>query len=271
MNKLDIYCFTSKDYNFLSRLPKNIIPIGLGNYNYKNSYLKETSGINLSKHNKYYAELSGIYWVYKNKLSEYNDNDFIGFCHYRRLWLDKIYNHKHYDFSNLYSKILHNINDINEKNCETFLLEPTKLKNENIYDHFINNHGNDLIEKISDFLEPELYNSFIEYMKKREFSACNMFITKPKYFKQYCEFIFPFLEKILAHCFENNLCEGRNIKLPAYFIERFSSFWFHHHYNVKYLSYAELGSYFTSNLSNKFINTLKTPLGFLFYPTSLDI
>ena len=98
-----------------------------------------------------------------------------------------------------------------------------------------------------------------------------MFITKPKILIDYCEFVFPYLLKILKYCEYNNICTGKNTKLPAYFIERFTSFWFHYHTDIKYLSYAQLGKFFTSNIANKFVNTLKTPLSFLFYPTSLDI
>ncbi len=271
MKKLDIYCFTSKKYHFLDHLPNNIIPVGLGETKFPDHYISESKGINLSKHNKYYAEMSGIYWVYKNKLQYYNENDLIGFCHYRRLWLNDCYIKNHNQISSIFSKILHSHEQLDNKSAETFLLDPTKLKNENIYDHFVNNHGNILIEQISNFLEPDLYKAFLEYMQKREFSACNMFITKPKQFNDYCEFIFPLLEKILIFCLEKDLCKGNNIKLPAYFIERFTSFWFHHYTKISYLSYAQLGSFFTSNISNKFINTLKTPFSFLFYPTSLDI
>ena len=106
MEKLDIYCFTTKNYKLLDYLPKNIIPVGLGNNDFSKNYLVETSGQNISKFNKYFAELTGIYWVYKNKLSHYNDNDYIGFCHYRRLWLDGLYAKNHKINSNVFSKLL---------------------------------------------------------------------------------------------------------------------------------------------------------------------
>lgn len=271
MNKLHIYCFTSKTYRLLDKLPQNIIPVGLGNKTYPVNYLKETNGQNLSNHNKYFAEMSGIYWVFKNRLQNYDENDYIGFCHYRRFWLDNLYPLKHNEYTNIYSKLLKDENNLQNKSCDTFLLDPTKLKNENIYDHFINNHGGKLLNELPNMIETKLYEAFLKYTQKSEFSACNMFITKPKYFRDYCEFIFPFLDDLLKYCLKNDLCKGANIKLPAYFIERFTSFWFHHHTEIKYLSYAQLGKFFTSNIANNFVNTLKTPLSFLFYPTSLDI
>ena len=73
MNKFDIYCFTSRKYNLLDKFPKNIIPVGLGENNYPQNYLHEKNGENLSKYNKYFAEMSGIYWVFKNRLKKQNN------------------------------------------------------------------------------------------------------------------------------------------------------------------------------------------------------
>ena len=70
---------------------------------------------------------------------------------------------------------------------------------------------------------------------------------------------------------KNNLCVNNNIKLPGYFIERFTSFWFHEYTKVGYLSYIQLGKYFTNNITNKFYNSLKTPYSFMLCPTILDI
>ena len=106
MSDLYIYCLTSKKYNLLKYLPSNIIPLGLGDNFYPNDFLNEKLGINISKHNKYLAEMTGIYWVYKNKINKFKNDDWIGFCHYRRFWLNDFYNQNHKMKSSLYSKLL---------------------------------------------------------------------------------------------------------------------------------------------------------------------
>ena len=95
MNDLFIYCLTSKQYNLFKYLPSNIIPLGLGDNIYPKNFLNEKSGINISKHNKNLAEMTGIYWVYKNQIKNFKKDDWVGFCHYRRFWLNDYYKQSH--------------------------------------------------------------------------------------------------------------------------------------------------------------------------------
>ena len=95
----------------------------------------------------------------------------------------------------------------------------------------------------------------------------NMFITKKKYFIEYCEIIFPWLEKCLNYCQEKNICKDYNMRLPAFLAERFTSFWFSEFDNREILSYARLGNFHLSNNINKIINTTKIPFTYYQYPT----
>lgn len=270
MNKFHIYCFASEYNSLLDKLPKNIIPLGLGNKNFPGHWLQEKNGENIIELNKYYAELTGIYWVYKNKINDYENNDWIGFCHYRRLWLDNFYNKNHNIKSNIYSKLLFKKTNKFDKH-NSILLQKTKLNRETILEHFINNHGEKLIFETFKILDKSISFEFQNYLNNRDLSICNMFITKPNILKNYAEFLYPFMKKILNFCLENNLCVDKNIKLPAYFIERFTSFWFHKYSNPTYLSYVELNKFYMSNFLNKYFNTLKIPGSFSNFPTNLDI
>jgi hypothetical protein len=268
MNNIYIYCFCTKDSKFLKKLPSNIIPIVLGN-NYSKFFDNENNGTNISYLNKYYAELTGIYWVFKNKINQHNDDDWIGFCHYRRLWLNAVVDKKT-TFSNIYSRLLIKQNKLFD-NFDAILTDPIYLKNENLIDHFKNNHGEEIFQFLHKILDNKLYEEFINYGLQRKFSPCNMFITKPNILINYCNLIFPLMKRILDECLKKNLCVGNNIKLPAYFIERFTSYWFEKHSKVGYLSYAVFNNFYTSNIVNNILNPLKLPFTSSFFPTKLDI
>ena len=113
MVNLDIYCTTIHYFNVLDKLPSYIKPLGLGNTNYPNHWLTEKKGENISNLNKYYGETSGFYWIWKNKLNDKDKNDWIGSCHYRKLWLNDTYNSKQkFSYKSLYSELLNTDNEI---------------------------------------------------------------------------------------------------------------------------------------------------------------
>ena len=76
--------FTYKDDIFTP------IHVGAKSSNIILDYTRDDSGDNISLKNKYYCELTGIYWMWKNV-----DADFYGLMHYRRyLMLDDTFKHK---------------------------------------------------------------------------------------------------------------------------------------------------------------------------------
>lgn len=271
MHKFDIYCLSVNEYEFFKYLPKNIIPLILNNKITSSKYLYDNNGLNINYLNKYYGELTGIFWVFKNLIHYYNDYDRIGFCQYRRFFLNDVYYHNYKNINtNLFSKLLVKKTDIFNLN-ETIMIKPTIHKNENLYDHFKNNHDEKVLQKSFELLNNEDSILFRNYLLSNEYSICNMFVTKVYIFKKYCNFVFPLLEKILDFCLKEGLCSNINTRLPAFFIERFTSYWFLKNSKVGYLSFALLDNYFMSNYLNKFYNTLKTPYSFRHFPTILDV
>lgn len=94
MIKLTIYCTSIKYYKIIDKLPSYIKPLGLGSNTFPQSWLRDTNENNISYLNKYYGEMTGIYWIWKNKLRNFLDQDWIGNCHYRKWWLDGFYKKK---------------------------------------------------------------------------------------------------------------------------------------------------------------------------------
>ena len=53
-----------------------------------NKYINCKNGDNIEFKEQYYSELTFHYWFWKNKLAEYSDDIWIGFCQKRRFWLN---------------------------------------------------------------------------------------------------------------------------------------------------------------------------------------
>ena len=265
--KLKIFCNTIKYYRIIDKLPKYIIPLGLGNAKFPAHWLTEKSGKNIIQLNKYYGEATGIYWIWKNYLNNFSSEDFIGFCQYRRLWLDGLYfNKQKSNSASLYSKLLKEDNEILE-NTETVLLQPLILKNENLFEQFEKIYGKNILGNCIQIIPEEDREDFLKFLKGNKLSICNMFITKTKIFEKYCQSMFVWIDKCYEYCKKENLLSGTNIRLPIFIIERYTSYWFEKYSKCDYLSFARLGKNFLSNNINYFINPLKFPFTFRQYPT----
>ena len=84
MNSLNIFCVTDKPHKHLEALNVNLVGVGKRQFNYK--YTTCLNGKNIQNKEKHYSELTFHYWFWKNKLKNYRNNDWIGFCQKRRFW-----------------------------------------------------------------------------------------------------------------------------------------------------------------------------------------
>ena len=153
-------------------------------------YQRDDEGDNISSKNKYYSELTGLYWAYKNLKADY-----IGLCHY----------HRYLDISNI---------DISKH--EIILPRKRHYYIETIYDQYKHAHGSiglDTVREIISKDHNEYLSSFDEHMKKTAEHNCNMFIMRYDIFIQYCDFLFDILFKA-----EERL--GNTDRLYGYISER---------------------------------------------------
>ena len=84
MNSLNIFCVTDKPHKHLEALKVNLVGVGKRQFSYK--YTTCLNGKNIQNKEKHYSELTFHYWFWKNKLKNYRNNDWIGFCQKRRFW-----------------------------------------------------------------------------------------------------------------------------------------------------------------------------------------
>ena len=100
MKNVKMFCLSLEPghYEFVKKL--GYIPVGLGEKNFSKNWFTDKSGVNISEKNRYYGEYTFHYWLWKNYLDQMND-EWIGFCQYRKFWSLKQYKTEKINFSNL--------------------------------------------------------------------------------------------------------------------------------------------------------------------------
>ena len=184
----------------------------------------DDTGDNISHLNRHFAELTAIYWAWKN-YDELGNPDYIGLNHYRRYFeinygkLDKILSK--YDF-------------IKQKHS---------ISKQSFYDIWLNleDRDKDFIDNAIQICKDVEQTEGIEIEKFLKGNIhrgfCNMFIMKKEDFFKYCEFLFPIVLKL-----PQDVSFGRQ---AGYFAELLTSYYLYKMsktkkaYNTSIISYYE--------------------------------
>ena len=252
MKNLKMFCISLEPnhYNYIKKL--GYIPVGLGDKDFNDDWLKDKLGNNISKKNKNYGEYTFHYWIWKNHLDKLKD-EWIGFCQYRKFWSLEKYKKGDINFDSLTSQVLKEI-PIRFNEYETILGEPIFInqfrsmkfvkkglkffvkrpltifskKKRNINFHFDFMHGENNLDRAINLLDQQDQNDFRNFVKSEvSFNPHNMFICKSKEkLKDYYETIFPWLEKCEKLFGFENLKGFGKIRIYGFLAERFMSYWF---------------------------------------------
>ena len=81
-----MYCISidNRIFNKISEL--GYIPVGLGDSHFSQEWITDKTGENISVKNKFYGEYTFHYFFWKNLMNKIPDQEWIGFCGYRRFW-----------------------------------------------------------------------------------------------------------------------------------------------------------------------------------------
>ncbi len=173
----------------------------------------DDTGKNISHLNRYFCELTAIYWAWKN-YDKLENPDYIGLCHYRRL-LD-FSNSTKCDLANCCDLVYQNIisdktrdmyekkhSDIIKQICKSDIIHGCLTKHNNtVYDQFKELETPEFGLKNDTFLDilnimkqiyPHYSESIKKYLKSKEHYWYNCFIMKKEIFFEYCEFVFSIL------------------------------------------------------------------------------
>ena len=155
-----------------------------------------------TKKNKYYGEYSFHYWFWKNRIKKIEDDDWIGFCAYRRFWFNKVHQNEKGKFQD---KVLNEVPEV-WKDYDVILGDKIRMnqmkwikiikygkisllknpkailrKNQSIKFQFDMFHGNGILDQAINVLDVKDRNDFKEYVNTNcSFNQGNMFICKSK-------------------------------------------------------------------------------------------
>ena len=254
MNKIRMYCLSLSDSNYEKIKKLGYIPVGLGGDNFNSNWIRDNTDLNISKKNKYYGENTFHYWLWKNKLNNFPDNEWVGFCHYRRFWINQNNNsNKLEDITikfaeekwNKFDVILGEEIFVNKTKLSKIIKHGKKILIDNpfiffnknkisIKIHFDMYHGYGNLDKAIDLLDKENKEDFREFVYSRvSFNPWNMFICKSrKLMNYYYNSVFDWLSKCEERFGFDEKSYGL-IRIYAFLAERYLSYWFQKNSNYK--------------------------------------
>ena len=249
MSNYNIFCMCLQSHHLQNIKELGYTPVGLGNQDFSDEWIRDNTGENISYKNKYYGEYTFYYWFWKNKLKDIEDNKWIGFSHYRHHWsnqskiksdeLNKIINITNFSKFILrdenaewegYEVILgdqmfvngkYKISKIIKKGLKIFckdLLAFTKKKR-NIKLHFDMFHGYGIIDKAIDVLDEKEKDDFKYYINNHySFNRENMFICRSKkLMNNYFFSVFAWLKRCEEIFFKSSLFYEKKSKYKITF------------------------------------------------------
>jgi hypothetical protein len=254
---MHIFCVTNVSLPYLKKLPVKLA--GVGKNKFPRNYTTCLIGKNIQNKEKNYSELTFHYWFWKNKLSNYNNKDWIGFCQKRRFWI-KYNKNKIKNFKDLKESIIKTPPkewkshesiickpirvDLTKKmklikrGWRNLLLDPAiffNRKKRSIKLHFDMHHGYGILEKSINLMNKNDKNEFKKFVNNNYmFNPHIMFISKKKILDRWFRDLFKWLFKCEKIFGTSNLKGYDQERLYAYLAERYLSFWF-----KKYTNYLE--------------------------------
>ena len=138
--------------------------------------LRDDKGDNISHKNVNYSELTAMYWIGKHMSSDY-----MGLFHYRRMLDVKV----------------EDLLRLKENDIDVILPYPT-VHYPNINEHhkrYLKQQDWDAMMQALKELAPEYARRLPEIFEKQFFYNYNMLIAKEKVFKDYCDWLFPILQR----------------------------------------------------------------------------
>lgn len=234
--EIKIYVAYHKDSPIIENSIFTPIQVGRANSTEKLNMIGDDTGVNISNKNPIYCEMSAIYWAWKNDVY----SDFVGLCHYRRIFTLKrksVLNAAKSILKYYAAKILNFIRpgiecsystQIQVQNIDTFnklatefsdiignkvdsydaiVPYPSRFATINVRRFFeISLEHKLLMDSIVHDLNPNFEKWYKKTMKGNQLYSANMFVFSREVFEEYCNIVFPILEEHEKRTIEMGWC-----------------------------------------------------------------
>jgi len=180
-------------------IPPWIVPVQVGASltDLRIAKLTDNTGDNISHKNGKYSELTAMYWAWKNISGEY-----MGICHYRRMLV--------FDEDDLIKIKQHKVNAVLPL---PFVCYPDASGQ---YGRYITPEDQEKMMQALKEVSPEYYREALRILKEPYLYNYNMFLADLHTFKDYCQWIFPILERA------ENICEPEGLERTDRYIGYFA-------------------------------------------------
>lgn len=189
-----IYTVSHTDFEY-QKLPAGyrVIKVGKALEDPEHHFVHDDEGDNISEKNRYYCELTALYWIWKNGC----ETDYTGLTHYRRHFIDWSMSSEKNDVGGgilrveKIERLLKKYSVIMEfpsaKTDKFFVPSKKKSLRDQEINWFVLREA--LLEKY-----PETVSQFDRFIYGRVMMWKNMFITQKHILDDYCRFLFDVLE-----------------------------------------------------------------------------
>lgn len=217
------------------------IIVGADCHNIKiDNYCEDNNGLNISKFNTMFCELTALYWMRHNVEAQY-----YGLVHYRRF------------FGKKNPLTFLEISEYLKKN-DVILPKKRSYYVESLYSHYSHTHYAihlEVTREIISSLCPSYLTEFDKLKKRKSAHMFNMLIMKKGLFHSYCDWLFPILFEL-----EKRIDVSNYDSFQKRYLGRISELLFDVWLNFNKIKYSEVKVFFAgkSNVVKKIIRFLKS-------------
>jgi hypothetical protein len=181
--------------------------------------VKDNTGVNISKKNRMYCEMSAVYWIWKN-----TDHDWIGIEHYRRHLLVK-------------PEML--MDDIDAILPLPYICYPNEMSQ---FLRFTTEKVLDALLKALKALHPDEYEKYHHILYGKYQYTYNLVCARRYVFDNYCRWFFEITEYMEAH-FAGEVPELLETRAFSYVAEVLTNLYFMYHQNDLRIRHVEKAIY----------------------------